>query len=373
MIVPQIDLMSSGVVSVSCDTPNSLREGEERFFASRLERKVHVPRVRHLSNVFVSHSGVVLSNGFLVDGCALNISGTEDINFRWDFWRHAIEECLVSKWGKSLSRETWDDRTYLIIHSKWFNYAFWINCYLSRLIRAEKEGLLKDAVLILPEGLSKVPYVSASLQAFDVETRILPAGVHLKVSRLLMPETRQYTATFYPPHLKDVRSRMLRFFSGSNSGSDKGKRRVYLSRSGRGLRCVENEQEVLQALQPFGFESVQFEQLSLKEQVMLMAQSEILIGWNGAGFTNMMFMEEGSHVVELVNTAHAELEYTFPFWRMANAMDLTYHALFCKCMGNFNPDIVFGKGPQHPPTAYAVNQNITVDVDRLVFLIQSMS
>ena len=79
---------------------------------------------------------------------------------------------------------------FLLIHSKWFNYSFWINSYLLRLIQAEEAGLLDKVKLIYPKEWDNIPYVVESLKCFNVKKEIIPLDTNLFIENLIMPETR---------------------------------------------------------------------------------------------------------------------------------------------------------------------------------------
>ena len=77
------------------------------------------------------------------------------------------------------------------------------------------------------------------------------------------------------------------------------KRRLYVSRKDASLRRVANETEVLDALQPLGFEVIVGGDLSVAEQIRLFSGAEMVVAPNGAAFANLVFAPPGAFVVEL--------------------------------------------------------------------------
>lgn len=75
-------------------------------------------------------------------------------------------------------------------------------------------------------------------------------------------------------------------------------RRLYVSRHKALCRKIINEEAFFESLRPLGFERVLAEDMSLREQIELFASASVLIGPHGAGFTNMLFMPEGSTILE---------------------------------------------------------------------------
>lgn len=317
--------------------------------------------VKTLRNTFVTYQGLVLKNGLLVEGCAFNLRGREDNTFYYQFWRDTVEKMAVCKWGNSLpSIHLKGPQKYLLIHSKWFNYAFWINSFLPRLLTAEKSGLLKQAKLIVPSIWKELPYVWESLKAFDVEMEIISPDVHLFVDNLIMPTTRKWTSSFNPTEIRGISDRMLISLEDQGVVKKTEPSRVYLTRAKRGVRCVENEEEVLSVIKKYNFSVVVFENLNVWEQIELMARTTHFISIHGAGFTNMLFMKPNSSVLELINKPYAEKEYTFPFWKLANASALKYYAQLCNVDGDGALD--FGGNGDLSETDYLVNKNLIVDI-----------
>jgi capsular polysaccharide biosynthesis protein len=62
---------------------------------------------------------------------------------------------------------------------------------------------------------------------------------------------------------------------------------------------VRNEDEVRTLLQRYDFETIYFEDYSLKEQITIASEAEIMIAPHGSGATHSLFMDEGSLLIEL--------------------------------------------------------------------------
>jgi len=77
--------------------------------------------------------------------------------------------------------------------------------------------------------------------------------------------------------------------------------------------------------------------LALSEQIKLLSNAKIIISSHGAGLTNINFMKKKSHVIELTPILSDFDNFRFPFWRMANLLELNYFCLFCD-RTNFKTD-----------------------------------
>lgn len=76
-------------------------------------------------------------------------------------------------------------------------------------------------------------------------------------------------------------------------------RRVYVDRRG-GIRPLANEDEIIAALTPLGFEPIRLQDLTFREQVALFAQAECVVAPHGAGLANLIFAPPECRVLELL-------------------------------------------------------------------------
>lgn len=353
--------------------PGTVPDEWKAEFLSRKKYKVAVPGIKKSKNTFVSHEGIALKNGLLVPGSAFNLfPGKNDKSFYYTFWRTCFEQFLTCKYGKSLRCEKVSDPL-VLVHSRWFNYAFWMNEYLPRLIRAYHAGLFSKARLLLPEGISSHKFVRETLGWFqDVQTYVLPLGHHLMAKELYIPENRSYTAAIYPPEIRNTRLFLKKLLKIEDV---KPFRRIYLSRKTRGTRCVANEAEIMALLEPHGFKIVQFEDMSVEEQIRCMHETEIFVSLHGAGFTNVMFMQPDTHVVELINEPYARKEYTFPYWKLTVGAGMHYYPLFCP-VAHHNPEALqldYGKNHSETDAAnFLVNQDVIAPIQQLQSIMEQI-
>ena len=117
---------------------------------------------------------------------------------------------------------------------------------------------------------------------------------HLRAEELVVPSLPDDNLTTPPWIVPWLRSQFL------PDTVPAPHRRLYVGRGGtRHTRRVENEAELLAALNPLGFESIDPGALSPAEQVRAFAEAECIVGPHGAGLTNLAFAPPGAAVVEL--------------------------------------------------------------------------
>lgn len=142
----------------------------------------------------------------------------------------------------------------------------------------------------------------------------------------------------YDTMLPRLRERALRRIEGMET--DHLPRRFWVARAAQGNRNREmrNEEVLIEALRPHGFQVIYFEHLKPLEQVAIMANAEVMMSYHGAGFANMLFASPDTHCIEVGN-----LQSALHRWG-----DFMPHALVSGCayrnfFADFNtktPDVV---------------------------------
>ncbi|MHC2066025.1 glycosyltransferase family 61 protein [Bremerella sp. T1] len=115
----------------------------------------------------------------------------------------------------------------------------------------------------------------------------------------------QADEVYFPSHSDIPRKESVRFlFETAKRQSwaklESGvKKRVYVSRSRMKRRNCLNDDDVMTMLSKYGFERYHLETMSVREQIQLFQQAEIIVGPHGAGLVNMVFSTPGTMVVEI--------------------------------------------------------------------------
>jgi glycosyltransferase involved in cell wall biosynthesis len=349
---------------ITLSIPDHLAEDEKILLAPYHSYAISHPQLQYVQNVLVTPEGLIGKYGVLFSDSAFNLRGRADKNFYLPYARLFLEQAFVSYRGKSLERLHLNGK-YLVIHTKWFNYGFWINSCLVRLLMAKEAGLLEDVELIYPQKWDTISYVKESLALFpELKIKRLPEHLFYSCKELFYLPVRQYTGSLDPVHIHLVRTEISKRLELHNITPF---RKVYLSRKNRGVRLPENEAELISWLTQEGFEIVEFDFLTFAEQVQLMNETKLFISIHGAGMANINFMQPGTHVIELVNAPYARLEYTFPFWKLGSLNHLSYNLLFCSIHGSNNL-LISNKTMDGNEKDFLVNSNIIVPLERLKHL-----
>lgn len=114
--------------------------------------------------------------------------------------------------------------------------------------------------------------------------------------------------------------------------------RIYISRTGR--RRILNESVLTAMLAKYGFEIIEDKPRSIAEQVSIYKNASVIIGPHGASFTNCIWCEPGTHLIELFSANYRPNFFKY----LATVMNMTYSA-YChgelgeNPLGKVNEDI----------------------------------
>lgn len=203
------------------------------------------------------------------------------------------------------------------------NYYNWLMDSLTRIEGVEyyKEKTGRKPVLLIDSNPPKWKIESLKLLGYEPDDCIQWNRSRIKVKRLVVPSFRREGRLISPTACRWVRQRI--FSNLPDVGSEKlsFSSRIYISRPKAVGRQLINEDDVLEALAPFGFVAYTLENMSFSDQVRLFSQAEIVVAPHGAGLTNILFAEN-LIVIELFGS------YVVPsFFLLAKALGFHYGCL----------------------------------------------
>lgn len=237
-----------------------------------------------------------------------------------EFWLQSGPEIadMVEAAGRAMAAGSVErlDAEAVVVTSLWpSNYYHYLTEALPRLVWYREHLEARDGVVVTP--------LDQSFQRQFMELLGVPAQRLVPVDetcrrfpRVHYLQPFQESMAVRPEAVVPVRDR-VRAALGLGDGPAPG-RRLYVSREGA-TRCVVNEDELVAALAPLGFERIVCGRLTVAEQVRTFAEAAIVVGAHGANLANILFMRGGT-VVELMPQSYIEI----PYWALANAVGVRY-------------------------------------------------
>ena len=123
-------------------------------------------------------------------------------------------------------------------------------------------------------------------------------------------------------------------------------RKFYISRNEKDRRCILNREELHQVLRDYSISIIELEGKTVKEQVELFHQADLIVSLLGAALTNIVYCRPGAKLIEIMPK-----NLTFPcYFKLSKALRMK-HA------------ISLGLEPRVPGPFYRTSPDADVIVD----------
>jgi hypothetical protein len=305
---------------ITVPLPLNMDHDSDPYFAPYTQYVLPTLRARKLKNVFVTYSGLAINRSGLLKECYHDYPEQHQLQLGEAayFFNEAQkdEDKLI---------ELDDGRTYLLIHHPWCNYYHWICEAILRLWMVRDK--MEELVLLLPETYKDIDFVMGSLEPFCVRNvYFIPRGKSVLVRNLCLPAIKPQCDSYDYEKLAGIRRLYLEYLhSGKIRDIDLGER-IYLSRKKASRKKVLNEEEVERVMLKHGFSIVNNEDFTFLDQVGIYSHARFLVSIHGSGLTNMLFMQEGAGVLEIIkNRTNTLNRPSFVFWYQAAALGFNYY------------------------------------------------
>ena len=189
----------------------------------------------------------------------------------------------------------------ILIGNHW-NFGHWMSNHLARLALVAAAPGLGGRPLVVGENITASQLECLSLMGFDPS-----ALIHLRKGRLArfatiwapaMPHCVLEDGMMYwaPGIVNFLRQRLG---VSDRAGAGRKRRRLYLTRHAARWRRVLNESAIFELLDHHGFERVDPGTLTIRQQLELAADAEVIVGAFGAGMNLLLFAPADAAIIEL--------------------------------------------------------------------------
>jgi hypothetical protein len=209
---------------------------------------------------------------------------------------------------------------YATIYSSFIrsNYSHFVLDALPRLQYLEGIGVLSDAQIVVPATMPRYQSDLLQLMGYNKSRWYLTDDSTYTSFEHLYAASFPQDVYWYPnpDACRELKKRLL----GIVSPVGDLPRRIFVSRKESSFRRILNEDLMSCLTKDFGFVEIVTEKLSVIEQINLFRHAEIVVAPHGAGLTNILYMPEGSVVVELAGSWHRLPTYV----NLAGGLGLRY-------------------------------------------------
>ncbi len=236
-------------------------------------------------------------------------------------------------------------------------YFHWMLDILPRLELLNRSGIDIDQI----DGFlvdSHLPFQKETLDILGIsQSKIIETDKysHIQATKLIVPSFPG-TVSWMPKWAVDfVRSRFLhpRVIATSEKIE-----RLYISRQQATNRRIINEEQIINLLTQFGFQSITLESMSVAEQAALLANAKVVVSAHGSGLTNIVFCQPGTKIVEILSPHYVYHCY----WLISNLVNLDYYYLLGEVPEGFYLHQLLYPNPRI--------EDIFVNLDRLLKMLE---
>jgi hypothetical protein len=211
---------------------------------------------------------------------------------------------------------------YLSLRAHDGNIFHWLFEVLPRLKCVEAVPQLRELPLLVREPLN--PFQETTLRLMGITNRIITTnGKSAKVAQLYFPSIAS-PPSIHPETVAWLRQAIL----GTTAalGPDSQDRKLYISRKDANARRVSNEDELMQALRPLGYECIVMSELSPQEQIETLRNAKSIVLAHGAAGAHLLFAPTNCNVIEL----HSPKWPNSVYYTISKALGQPYGYLFGK-------------------------------------------
>ncbi|MBP1966970.1 glycosyltransferase family 61 protein [Paenibacillus aceris] len=174
-------------------------------------------------------------------------------------------------------------------------YYHWMMDVLPRLHMLKVCGIKPDQYVI--NGTKIAPFQYETLEALGIpKDKVIESheGLCLQAKQLVIP---YFTRGIRPKWAADFLKQELMI--NKKIKPVQGYERLFISRSKARKRMLLNESDIYDTLEPYGFQYVILEDLTVAQQIQLFASAKVIVAPHGAGLTNAVFSPPGTTIIEL--------------------------------------------------------------------------
>lgn len=283
-----------------------------------------------IDNAYVSPFGVVYKNGLVVKESVYSMFNPN--SYYLSFYKKLLLNKIIKLEGDAA-----------IAHNSYFqNYYHWLLEAMPRLF------LLKDqaAQLKLILNVNSPGFVKQYAALFGFKEIIYVGDDKLvKTDKIVFSTFTSRGLAMYEPIIKD----MVQWLFAKNDIKENPNptKNIFITRKNAKYRRLLNEDEVIAYLSSKGFKIVTLENLTIKEQMQLFADSKCVIGTQGAGMANMIYSTHGKILITIIHEEHPDDAY----YNQTSINNTACYYFQCKGVQNFD---------------YKNNDDISVEMDKFI-------
>jgi len=178
------------------------------------------------------------------------------------------------------------------LDEKSFHYFHWFCDTLTRYLQVKTYN--NQYPLLISSNLIEKEYIRETLNLLNINYSIYDYEVPYKIDNLLISSHITDSGNYSNSNIT-----LLSSLLKSSIEVTTPKNRIWISRNKSKHRKIANEDSLIPVLKQYGFQIIYPEDISFIEQLSLYRNAEIIGGLHGGALTNILFMNEGTKLIEI--------------------------------------------------------------------------
>jgi capsular polysaccharide biosynthesis protein len=239
------------------------------------------------------------------------------------------------------------------------NYGSWLFRFLPKLATLRKYGLAERNILVCAHPVLREYLTLCGIPGEEIIPQDVNINRHGRAHTIYRLDHAILPCLRNPHALLDPESSAFYDELRARYGVPQANRRLYISRlrhslRGQSGRVMLNESDLISRIAQLGFEIIEPETLSPRQQIEIFSSAEMVVGPAGSGMFNVVFCHPGTKVIDIEserNWIHAHL------------------CLFSSCRLRFG----LFEGKVDPSDALPVHRRWSVNIDALLARIEKFA
>ena len=178
------------------------------------------------------------------------------------------------------------------LDEKSFHYFHWFCDTLTRYLQVKTYN--NQYPLLISSNLIEKEYIRETLNLLNINYSIYDYEVPYKIDNLLISSHITDSGNYSNSNIT-----LLSSLLKSSIEITTPTNRIWISRNKSKHRKIANEDSLIPMLKQYGFQIIYPEDISFIEQLSLYRNAEIIGGLHGGALTNILFMNEGTKLIEI--------------------------------------------------------------------------
>ena len=268
----------------------NFQKKDRKLFMKEIKKRIPHSYIYFLNNIQITSNGYIRNISYTLIADFLKFTSLSRFMLLKKIYLILVYIKNIFLYKKVVFKDLKDA---IFIHDRHStNYFHWVCDVLPKICIKEKY-IKKSDLFILPNF--KTDFQKQSLKLIGVKNIYqLQEENYLKIKNLKYISELYPSGNPSPDIFIKMRNKIL-----SNFKIKSKNRKIYISRRKSHRRRLINENNFEKQLSLCGFEIHYMEEYNFKKQVQICAESKIIVGLNGAGLLNFIWMQPGSKVIDI--------------------------------------------------------------------------